>query len=273
MSVTMVSNHIQSLEDRLGARLLNRTTRKVSLTEVGKAYYERSRQILMDLDEADRIADALHSTPRGTLRVHANTHLVSFLSPVVEEYLSLYPGVSIDLATGERMIDMIEEGYDLAIRTIAPPDSSLIIRKLSPWRLFLCCTPAYLESHPEPKHPSDLAHHNCLRYTFHPYGDEWRFEGPDHQIVTVRVTGNVIASNGELLRFLVLKGQGLFLAPSFLVADELADGRLVRLLPDHRATEFSINAIYPHRSHLSSKVRIFIDLLADRFAEHHKWMA
>ncbi|WP_424629889.1 LysR substrate-binding domain-containing protein [Bradyrhizobium sp. SYSU BS000235] len=273
MSVTMVSNHIQSLEDRLGARLLNRTTRKVSLTEIGKAYYERSRQILMDLDEADRIANALHSTPRGTLRVHTNTHIVRFLSPVFDEYLSLYPGVSIDLATGERMIDMIEEGYDLAIRTIAPPDSSLIIRKLSPWRLLLCCTPAYLESHPEPKHPSDLAHHNCLQYTFHPYGDEWRFEGPDKQMVTVRITGNVTSTNGELLRFLTLKGHGLFLAPSFLVADELADGSLVRLLPDHRPTEFAINAIYPHRSHLSSKVRIFIDLLADRFAEHHKWMA
>ncbi len=109
MSVTMVSNHIQSLEDRLGARLLNRTTRKVSLTEIGKAYYERSRQILMDLDEADRIADALHSTPRGTLRVHTNPHIMRFLSPVFDEYLSLYPGVSIDLTTGERMIDMIEE--------------------------------------------------------------------------------------------------------------------------------------------------------------------
>lgn len=273
MSVTMVSNHIQSLEDRLGARLLNRTTRKVSLTEIGKAYYERSRQILMDLDEADRIADALHSTPRGTLRVYTNTHIVRFLSPVFDEYLSLYPGVSIELATGERMIDLIEEGYDLAIRTLTPPDSSLIARKLSPWRHILCCTPAYLETHPEPKHPSDLTNHNCLQYTFYPYRDEWRFEEPDKQLVTVRVTGNVISTNGELLRFLTLKGHGLFLAPSFLVADELADGSLIPLLPDYRPVEFSINAIYPHRSHLSSKVRIFIDLLADRFVEHHKWMA
>ena len=272
MSVTMVSNHIQSLEDRLGARLLNRTTRKVSLTEIGKAYYERSRQILVDLDEADRIADALHSTPRGTLRVYTSTHIVRFLSPVFEEFLTQYPGISIALTTGERMVDLIEDGYDLAIRTVPPPDSSLIVRKLTPWRHILCCTPAYLETHPEPKHPSDLGHHNCLRYAFYPYGDEWRFEGPDKEMVTTSISGNVVSTNAELLHFLTLKGHGLFLAPSFFVANDLADGTFVRLLPDHRPVEFAINAIYPHRSHLSSKVRTFIDLLADRFADHHKWM-
>jgi DNA-binding transcriptional LysR family regulator len=272
MSVTMVSNHIQSLEDRLGARLLNRTTRKVSLTEIGKAYYERSRQILVDLDEADRIADALHSTPRGTLRVHTSMHIVRFLSPVFEEFLTQYPGISIDLTTGERMVDLIEDGYDLAIRTVPPPDSSLIVRKLTPWRHILCCTPAYLETHPEPKHPSDLGHHNCLRYAFYPYGDEWRFEGPDKEIVTASVAGNVVSNNAELLRFLTLKGHGLFFAPSFFVADDLADGSFVRLLPNLRPVEFAINAIYPHRSHLSSKVRTFIDLLVDRFADQHKWM-
>jgi DNA-binding transcriptional LysR family regulator len=273
MSVTMVSNHVQSLEDRLGARLLNRTTRKVSLTEIGKAYYERSRQILMDLDEADRIADAMHSNPRGTLRVYTNNLIMRFLAPVFEEYLSLYPNVSIDLTTGERMIDLIEEGYDLAVRTVPPPDSSLIVRKISPWRPILCCSPAYLKTHPEPEHPSDLANHNCLQYTFFPFGDEWRFEGPDKQMVSVHIAGNVVSTNGELLRFLTLKGHGLFLAPSFLVADVLADGSLVRLLPDYPPVEFSINTIYPHRNHLSSKVRTFIDLLADRFTEHHKWMA
>ncbi len=272
MSVTMVSKHIQSLEDRLGARLLNRTTRKVSLTEIGKAYYERSRQILMELDEADRIADALHSTPRGTLRVYTSTNIVRFLSPVFDEYLRCIPASPSISLTGERMVDIVEEGYDLAIRTVPQPDSSLIVRKLSPWRHILCCTPAYLETHPEPKHPSDLINHNCLQYKFYPYGDGWRFERSDKQMVTARINGNVVSTNAELLRFLALKGHGLFLAPSFLVADELADGSLVRLLPDHRPVEFSINAIYPHRNHLSSKLRTFIDLLAERFANHHKWL-
>jgi DNA-binding transcriptional LysR family regulator len=272
MSVTMVSNHIQSLEGRLGARLLNRTTRKVSLTETGKAYYERSRQILLDLEEADRIADVLQSTPRGTLRVHANTQLVRFLSPVIDEFLALYPGVSLELTTGERMVDLIEEGFDLAVRAVPPPDSSLIVRRLTPWRHILCCAPPYTDAHPQIEHPSDLAQHNCLRYPFYPYGDEWRFEGPGGEVVSVGVSGNVVSNAGELLRYLVLQGRGVLLAPSFLVVDEMAAGRLVRLIPDYRPVEFAINAIYPHRHHLSSKVRLFIDLLAERFADHRKWM-
>lgn len=272
MSVTMVSNHIQSLEDRLGVRLLNRTTRKVSLTEIGKAYYERSRQILVDLDEADRIADSLHSAPRGTLKVHASVHIVRFLSPVFEEFLTLYPGVSLDLTTGERMIDIVEEGIDVAIRTVPPPDSSLIVRRLTPWRHILCCTPGYLETHPEIKQPSDLAHHNCLRYAFYPYGDEWRFETCDGEIISTKVTGNVITNTADLLRYLTCQSLGIFLAPSFVIADDLANEKLIRLIPDYRPVEFAINAIYPHRHHLSSKVRIFIDLLAERFADHRKWM-
>jgi DNA-binding transcriptional LysR family regulator len=273
MSVTMVSNHVQSLEDRLGARLLNRTTRKVSLTETGKAYYERSRQILLDLEEADRIAEVLQSTPRGTLRVHTSMHIVRFLSPIFDEFLTLYPGVSLDLTTAERMVDLIEDGFDLAIRNVPLPDSSLIVRRLTPWRHILCCTTGYKEAHPEITHPSQLAQHNCLRYAFYPFGDDWRFEGPDETIVSTRVTGNVVSNNAELLRYLALQGRGIFLAPSFVVADELAAGRLVRLIPDHRPVEFAINAIYPHRHHLSSKVRLFIDLLAERFADHRNWMA
>ena len=273
MSVTMVSNHIQSLEDRLGARLLNRTTRKVSLTETGKAYYERSRQILMDLEEADSIADALQSTPRGTLRLYTSMTLVTFLSPICDEFLTRYPGVSLDLACGERMVDLIEEGFDVAVRAVPPPDSSLIVRRLTPWRHILCCAPSYRETHLEISQPSDLVRHNCLRYAYYPFGDDWRFEGLDGATISTRVTGNVVSHNGELLRYLALQGRGVFLAPSFLVADQLAEGSLVRLLPDHRPVEFAINAIYPHRHHLSSKIRLFIDLLAERFAEHRKWMA
>jgi DNA-binding transcriptional LysR family regulator len=273
MSVTMVSNHIQSLEERLGARLLNRTTRKVSLTETGKAYYERSRQILLDIEEADRIAEVLQSTPRGTLRVYTSAQIVRFLTPIFDEFLLLYPSVSLELTIGERMVDLIEEGFDLAIRAVPPPDSSLIVRRLTPWRHVPCCAPSYKETYPEITHPSQLGEHNCLRYAFYPFGDDWRFEGTDDQPISIRVTGNVVSNNAELLRYLALQGRGVFLAPSFVVADELAAGSLVRLLPDHRPVEFSINAIYPHRHHLSSKVRLFIDLLVERFAEHRKWMA
>jgi len=273
MSVTMVSNHIQSLEERLGVRLLNRTTRKVSLTDIGRAYYERSSQILAELEEADRIAGALQATPRGTLKLYTTPTLVRFLSPVLVEYLELHPAVSVELTTGDRMIDLVEEGIDLAIRTLAPTDSSLVVRRLTPWRHVLCCAPSYLKRHPEPAALSDLAQHDCLRYPFYPYGDEWRFEGPANEPLSVRVNGKVLTNSGELLRFLVLAGRGIFLAPSFLIADDLEAGKLVRLLPAYRPVEFTISALYPHRHYLSTKVRSFIDLLAERFAAHRHWMS
>lgn len=272
MSVTMVGNHVQSLEDRLGVRLLNRTTRKVSLTETGKYYYERSSQILAELEEADRAAGALSSTPRGTLKVYTSSAIVRFLLPVFSEYMELYPSISLDFSIGERAVDMIEDGYDLTIRTVPPPDSSLVVRKLTPWRHMLVCSPAYLETHPNPKTPAEVADHNCLQYAYYPYGDEWRFEDGEGKQESVKIGGNVVSNSAEMLRFLTLNGQGIFLAPSFVVFDDIAEGRLVKLMPDYRPVEFNINAVYPNRSHLPTKVRLFIDLLAERFAEHRKWM-
>ncbi|WP_017963483.1 LysR family transcriptional regulator [Rhizobium leguminosarum] len=272
MSVTMVGNHVQSLEDRLGVRLLNRTTRKVSLTETGKYYYERSSQILAELDEADRTAGALSTTPRGTLKVYTSSAIVRFLLPVVSEFMELYPSIALDFSVGERMVDMIEDGYDLVMRTVPPPDSSLVARKLTPWRHMLVCSPAYFESHPMPKMPAEVADHNCLQYAYYPYGDEWRFEDGEGNKESVKISGNVVSNSAEMLRFLTLTGRGIFLAPSFVVFDDIAEGRLVKIMPDYRPVEFNINAVYPNRSHLPTKVRLFIDLLAERFAEHRKWM-
>jgi len=272
MSVTMVGNHVQSLEDRLGVRLLNRTTRKVSLTETGKYYYERSSQILAELDEADRTAGALSTTPRGTLKVYTSSAIVRFLLPVVSEYMELYPSIALDFSIGERMVDMIEDGYDLVIRTVPPPDSSLVARKLTPWRHVLVCSPAYFESHPMPQKPAEVADHNCLQYAYYPYGEEWRFEDGAGRQESVKIGGNAVSNSAEMLRFLTLNGKGIFLAPSFVVFDDIAEGRLVKIMPDYRPVEFSINAVYPNRSHLATKVRLFIDLLAERFAEHRKWM-
>ena len=272
MSVTMVSNHVQALEDRLGVRLLNRTTRKVSLTDIGKEYYERSRQVLTDLEEADQIAGAQQATPQGQLRIYANAIMARFLNPVMGDYLARYPQVSIDLTAGEAMVDMIEQGYDLVIRTTQPQDSSLIVRRLASWRHILCCAPSYLEKHKTPATPTDLADHNCIRYAFYPFGAEWRFEGPDGSIVSAPIKGNLITNNAETLRTFVLEGHGIFLVPSFLLADELARGQLVRLLPDYRPIEFVINAVYANRSHLPAKIRIFLDMMAERFAQYRKWL-
>jgi DNA-binding transcriptional LysR family regulator len=269
MSTTMVSNHVQSLEDRLGARLLQRTTRKVSLTEVGKAYYDRCVQILADIEQADDIAGAQQSTPRGTLRIYTATHIVQYVSPVVAEFLAAYPEVKVDLAMGERTIDMIDEGFDVAVRLTPPPDSSLIVRSLATWRHVLCCSHGYLEKRGRPQALAELADHNCIRHVNYPY-DEWRFVDRKGEPASVRVSGNLTSNSGETLRMIALQDGGIFLAAGFLVHDDLESGRLVRLLPEYRPVEFSMNAVYPHRHHLSAKVRIFIDMLAHHSAEQQK---
>jgi DNA-binding transcriptional LysR family regulator len=269
MSTTMVSSHVQALEDRLGARLLNRTTRKVSLTEVGKVYYERATQILSELDEADRVAGALQSSVRGTLRLHASAHIMRLIGPVVAEYLATYPDVTVELGMGERMVDLVDEGVDLAIRTTSPPDSSLIVRRLATWRHVLCCAPSYLDAHEPPREPADLTRHNCLRYSFYPFGDEWHFEGPDEKMIAVHVSGNLLTASAETIRVAALAGQGVFLGPSFIIGDDLAARHLVPIMSEYRHVEMTMSAVYPHRHHLSAKVRGFVDLLARRIAAMH----
>ena len=269
MSTTMVSNHVQALEERLGARLLHRTTRKVSLTEIGKAYYDRCIQILADIEQADDIAGAMQSTPRGTLRIYTATHVVPFIAPVVSEFLALHPEVKVDLSMGEGTIDLIEEGFDVAIRLTPPPDSSLIVRSLATWRHVLCCSHGYIETHGRPEQLSDLADRDCLRHANYPH-DEWRFVDRKGIPASVRISGRLICNSGETLRRAALDGIGIALAAGFLVHDDLESGRLVRLLPEYRPIEFSMNAIYPHRHHLSAKVRTFIDMLAHHAAEQQK---
>ena len=270
MSTTMVSNHVQSLEDRLGARLLNRTTRKVSLTEIGKAYYDRCTQILADLEQADDVAGAMQSTPRGTLRIYTATHIIPFIAPVVGEFLAAYPDVKVDLTMGERVIDILDEGFDIAVRLTPPPDSSLIVRSLATWRHVLCCSPSYLEKHPRPQQLSELSQHNCVRHALYPFEDGWHFADRKGAPAVVRVSGNLLTNSGETLRLAALEGAGISLAAGFLVHDDLESGRLIRLLPEYRPVEMSMNAVYPHRHHLSAKVRTFIDLLAHHSAEHQK---
>jgi DNA-binding transcriptional LysR family regulator len=270
MSTTMVSNHVQSLEDRLGARLLNRTTRKVSLTEVGKTYYDRCTQILADLEQADDIAGSSQSTPRGTLRIHTATHIVPFIAPVVAEFLASYPEVKVELTMGEQNVDMIEERIDVVIRLSPPPDSSLITRSLATWRHVLCCSHGYLERHPRPQQLAELAEHNCVRHMLYPYQDEWRFVDRKGAPAAVRVSGNLFTNSGETVRVAALQGAGICLLPGFLIHNDLEAGGLVRLLPEYRPMEFAMNAIYQHRHHLSTKVRSFIDLLVHRSAEQQK---
>jgi DNA-binding transcriptional LysR family regulator len=270
MSTTMVSNHVQALEERLGVRLLNRTTRKVSLTEVGQAYYDRCTQILSDIEQADDIAGATQSTPRGTLRIHSHTHVVPFIAQVVADFLKTYAEASVDHSIGERDVDLIDEGFDLAVRMVPPPDSSLIVRRLATWRHVLCCSPSYLEKHGRPEQLSDLATRNCIRHANYPFGDEWHFVDRKGAPATVKVSGNLVTNSGETLRQAALQGVGVTLGAGFLVRDDLDAGRLIRLLPEYRTVEITMNAVYPHRHHLSAKVRTFIDMLVRHAAEQQK---
>lgn len=271
MSTTMVSNHVQALEDHLGARLLNRTTRRVSATEVGRAYYERCTRILAEIDEADRAASAEQSAPRGTLRMHSNSAIARFIGPVVAEYVTLYPEVAVELITNERPVDLVDEGFDIGIGSLLPGDSSLTVRRLANWHHVLCASPRYIETHGAPTQLDDVSRHNCLRYAYYPYED-WRFVDPNGEPASVKVSGNLMTTSADTLRVAAIEGCGLFLAPGFVAAPELKAGLLRPVLPQYRPVDFTIHAIYPHRHHLSAKVRAFIDLLARRIVAYRDWL-
>jgi DNA-binding transcriptional LysR family regulator len=263
MSPAMVSKHVRTLEERLGVRLLNRTTRHVSATEVGQNYYERCLRILNELEDAERAAGDLEAAPRGLLRV---TTSVSFgahqLAPAIADYLVAYPDVSIDLSLHDNYVDLLEERIDLAIRLA---DSSLIAKKLYSVEMVLCASPGYLAANGAPQKPRDLVKHHCLIYTY-AAPRAWTFTGPDGKAEVIRISGRLLANSGDPLLALALKDTGILLGPDYLVANDLNAGRLVRLLPDYKTQETPVYAVYPHSHYLSAKTRTFIDFLAARFA-------
>jgi DNA-binding transcriptional LysR family regulator len=269
LSSSMVTNHIQSLEARLGVRLLNRSTRKVNLTEVGHAFYDRCVRIIAELDDAEQVAEALHSTPRGTLRLNTSVAIPSVIAPAIAKFVALYPEASVSIAATGRMVDLVEEGFDLAIRNTPIPDSSLIIRRLASYGFVVCGAPDYFASRGRPGQPTDLVHHNCMNYSDAPWGPEWHFASAEND-QAVPITGNLQANNADSLRLAAVLGQGLIYVPTFVVSDELKSGRLVPILTEFPTIERSIDAIYPHRQHLSAKVRSFIDLVAKHFHDT-KW--
>jgi DNA-binding transcriptional LysR family regulator len=269
ISTSIVTTHVKSLEDRLGVRLLNRSTRSVSLTEAGRTYYERCIQILSEIEDAEEAAQVLQSKPRGTLRLNVSPGVVLLIAPSIAEFTGLYPDVSVRLTLTTRTVDFVEEGFDLAIRFIVAADSSLIVRRLGFFRLVVCGSPNYLARRGRPEHPSDLVRHNCLIYydaSFGKGGTEWRFTGPNGDLA-VRVSGNLEANSSVLLRAAAVLDEGLLYMPSPVVAEELKSGALVPVLTEFLPERYSIDALYPHREHLPVKVRRFIDLVAKNFRE------
>ena len=267
-----VSRQVSDLESDLGARLIHRTTRSLSLTEAGRAYFERAARILADLDDANRAVGELQAAPRGRLRISAP---MSFgflhLMPALSDFMARYPEVVVDLAMNDRFVDLVNEGFDVAIRIATLPDSSLIARQLAPARRVICASPNYLSTHGAPRSPNDLKTHACLFNSNLPSAREWRFVSPDDVPVPVTVNGRLSVDNGDALRVAALCGLGLANLPTFIVGVDLQSGALATVLDSFVAQDLSISAVYPPSRHLSPTVRALIDFLVDRFGPEPYW--
>ena len=261
MANPMVTKHVNALEGSLGVRLLNRTTRKLSRTEAGQAYYERARELLADLDALNAAVGDLTEAPRGTLRLTTPVSFgVQYLGGAMASFIARHPQVRIDLQMSDRVVDLVDEGLDVAIRIARLADSSAVARRISQTRLAACASPGYLAAHGAPTRLAQLAQHRCLAYSYGSGGDEWKALGPDGE-VSAAAPWVMRANNGEVLRAVALDDAGIALLPTFLVGQDLAAGRLVEVLADHRFGVLGVHAVYPHRRHLSPKVRAFVEHL------------
>jgi DNA-binding transcriptional LysR family regulator len=261
VSPSTVTTQIQDLEDRLGVRLLNRSTRKVSLTELGKVYYERCMHILADMNEADSAIHALDAKPSGVLHLNVSISIPFFVAPVIAEFTARYADVNVNMTMSDRMVDLVEDGIDLAITTLPVPNSNLITRRVGSVRLAVYGSADYFARRGKPLNPNDLTHHNCLKYAFSSWGTEWRFKSPEG-LRAIQVTGNMETNSLNALKQAAVLGQGLILVPDYFVVDEVESGRLVEVLTEFCSPELPINAVYPHRQHLSTNVRSFLDLVS-----------
>ncbi len=275
MAPSSVSRQVAALEDSVGAQLMHRTTRKLTLTEAGRLYFERVSRILAELDEASAAVSHLEAAPRGMLHVNAPPAFgVRHIAPAMPDFLARFPEVRIELTLTDSFVNLLEVGADLAIRVGELEDSSLIARRLAPNRRILCASPDYLARAGTPECPQDLAAHNCLVYTRH-HGDvNWNLGGPDG-LEEVRVSGNLRTNDAEAVHAAALGGLGIALLPSWVVGAEVQSGRLVAVLPRYRAApgalDTGIHALYPANRHLSIKVRAFIDFLVERYGPRPYW--
>jgi DNA-binding transcriptional LysR family regulator len=271
LSKSLVSKQVSRLERNVGARLLHRTTRSMSLTEAGSVFYEHCARIVEEQEEARRAVGRLHAGPRGVLRISASVAFGTLhIAPALPEFLARHPEVSIDMTIGDRLVDLADEGFDLAIRIASRPGENLVARRLAPVNRRICATPGYLKRHGVPRTPADLASHNCLTYTFAEPRDAWRLKGPKGD-VEVRVGGNLRLNDDEALSAAVLGGLGLALLPTFIVGRDLQAGRLRAVLSDYVPHGSHIHAVYLPTRHLPLKVRAFIDFLRERFGPEPYW--
>ena len=266
-----LSKRIAQLEERLGVRLLQRTTRRFVVTEVGERFYGHCRAVLEEARAAQDAVDELRAEPRGVVRLSCPVSLTqTVLAHVLPDFMALYPKLQVRVTATNRRVDLIGEGYDLAIWYAAEPDPGLIVRRLGHYRMIICASPEYLARCGRPEHPSELIKHNCVIFydapTLGKGGREWQFTGPDGEF-SMQMSGNLETNSAIAFRTAALLGQGIIIAPGPLVFDDLKSGALVPILSAFLPQQFSVDALYPHREHLPVKVRTFIDLLVDDFRQ------
>lgn len=272
LSRSVVSKYVTRLEERLGARLLNRTTRTISLTEVGRTFYEGSQQGLKAIEEAESRVMHLQEKPRGTLRINSPMSFgVMHLAPAIPEFLSRYPELSVDIDFDDRKVDVIEGGFDVSLRISDLADSSLVARRIGPCRHTVVASPAYLERHGTPKTPTDLLDHQIVSYQYQEDAFNWEFQNPDGKTVIVPIVSAIQMNNSLGMREAVLNGAGIMRTPTFIVGKDIQAGSLTPLLPGFQTLPLSIYILFPQRKHLSPKVRAFIDFMDERITEKPYW--
>jgi DNA-binding transcriptional LysR family regulator len=267
MSKAAVSRYVSELEQRLGVRLMHRTTRKLSLTPEGEVFLPRCRDILASIESSEEEISTRSVKASGLLKVSVPVSFgIRHLAPLWSEFLSDYPQVTLDVQLADRVIDLVDEGFDLAVRIARLPDSSLISRQLASTRLVLCAAPSYLKRRGTPAHPSELAQHDVLGYSLMAMGDQWQFTGPEGP-VSVKVRPRMWTNNGDSCVAAALQGSGIQLQPTFLIDEELASRQLVEILPQFRSVELGIYAIYPSRKFVLPKVRAMVEFLANKLGQ------
>ncbi len=271
-SKSVISKYVTRLEDRLGARLLNRTTRRLSLTEVGRLFYDRSQRGLQELADAESEVARLQGAPRGTLRLNTPMSFgILHIAPALPGFLGRYPDLSVDMNLDDRKVDLVEEGFDLAVRISELRDSSLVARRLAPCRHVVCAAPDYLARHGRPRIPADLRGHNIITYRYQKSANEWRFFARNGEQVSVPVSGTLQMNNSVALREALLCGIGIARIPTFVVGSDIQAGKLQAVLSDYGTLEVPIYLVFPQRHHPSPKVRAFVDFMAERITGMPYW--
>ncbi|MGE5650175.1 MAG: LysR family transcriptional regulator [Bacillota bacterium] len=276
ISNAVVTRHVADLEEHLGTRLLNRTTRRLSLTETGHAYLERVLQILQEVEDAEAIASAHSKKPTGTLRIYSQIGFGQLhLARLLREYAKLYPDVVLDVTLSDRNVDLVEDGFDVGIFIdFQKFDASMIARQLGVTEVVLCASPEYVKQHGVPAELEDISRHICLNFSLEQVRHHWPVKQADGTTTQIPINCKVVSNNGDLLRQCALEGMGVVLRPSFALRDDLAAGRLVRLLPDQHLQSLSVVMVYPSRRLLSAKVRSFVDFMSQQFPrpESDPWL-